>query len=70
MHSPNLIVSKHLVLCEGDLEGPIVRAATVWPVLLALLLVALIQVGHHDNDGRPLLPYQPPEVNDSLGNGT
>ena len=51
------------MFCEGDLEGAIVGAASVWPVLLTLLLVALLQVGDHDNGGGPLLPHQPPKVN-------
>ena len=66
LHSPDGIVSKDLLLCEGDLEGTKLFAATVWPVLLTLLLVALLQVGYHDNGGGPLLPHQPPEINQHI----
>ena len=62
LHCPGDVVSKDLLICEGDLEGAIVFAASIWPVLLTLL-VALLQVGDHDNGGGPLLPHQPPKVN-------
>ena len=63
LHCPDSVVSKDLLFCEGDLEGTKILAATVWPVLLTLLLVALLQVGYHDNGGGSLLPHQPPKVN-------
>ena len=63
LHSPDAVVSKDLVLCEGDLEGSKGGCPTVWPVLLTLLLVPLLEVGHHDDGGGPLLPDQPPKVN-------
>ena len=62
LKSPDGKVCKHLILSECDLDGPISGAPTVWPVLLTLLLVALLQVGHHDNGGWLFLPYQSPEV--------
>ena len=64
------VVDKDLLLKERDFEGTISGAPTVWPVLLTLLLVALLQVGHHDDGGRPLLPHQPPEVNENMLFGT
>ena len=57
------VVSKDLLFREGDFKGTKLLTATVWPVLLTLLLAALLQVGYHDDGGRPLLPHQPPEVN-------
>ena len=55
---------------QGDLEGPKVGVAALWPVLLALLLVALLEIGHHDDGGGFLLPNQPPEVHHGLGSGS
>ena len=63
LQGPSCVVSKDLLFCEGDSEGSKVLAATVWPVLLTLLLVSLLEVGYHDNGGRSLLMHQPPEVN-------
>ena len=63
LQGPGGVVSKDLLFCEGDSEGTKVLAATVWPVLLTLLLVALLQVGYHDDGGRSLLVHQPPEIN-------
>ena len=54
---------------EGDLEGSKGSATRVWPVLHTLLLVALLQVGHHDDGGWFLLPHQPPEISDGPGDG-
>ena len=42
LQGPGCVVSKDLLFCEGDFEGTKVLAATVWPVLLTLLLVALV----------------------------
>ena len=62
MKRPNAVVSEDLVICKGDHEGPKDGTPTLRPVLLTLVLVAFFEVGNHDNYGRPLLPYQPPEV--------
>ena len=70
LHGPDSVVSKDLLLCEGDLERSVGGAPCLRPVLLALLLVALLQVGHHDYGNGPLLPHQPPEINNSFRNGT
>ena len=70
LQGPGGVVSKDLLFCDGDSEGTKVLAATVWPVLLTLLLVAFLQVGYHDNGGRFLLIYQPPEVNKHVLFGT
>ena len=51
------VVWEDLLFCDGDFEGPKVFAARVWPILLTLLLVALLQVGHHDDGGWSLLPH-------------
>ena len=59
---PDSVVCKDLLLSEGDLEGSKGGAPTLWPVLLTLLLIALLEVGHHDDNGGPFLPHQPPEV--------
>ena len=70
LQGPGGVVSKYLLFCEGDSEGTKVLAATVWPVLLTLLLVALLQVCYHDDGGRSLLIDQPPEVNKHVLFGT
>ena len=54
---------------EGNLEGSKRSATGVWPVLNALLLVTLLQVGHHDDGGGSLLPHKPPEISDGPGDG-
>ena len=61
LDGPDAVVSKDLVLCEGDFEGSKGHTPTFRPVLLALLLAPLLEVGHHDDGGGPLLPDQPPE---------
>ena len=55
-------VGKYHLLDEGDGEGAVLVAAWLWPVLSALLCIALGQVCHHDNHRDFLLPYQSPKV--------
>ena len=66
LQSPDGVVCKDLLLSEGDLEGSKSSATRVWPVLFTLLLVALLQIGHHDDGGGSLLPHQPPEINQNM----
>ena len=66
LQSPDGVVCKDLLFGEGDLEGSKGSATRVWPVLLTLLLVALLQVGHHDDGGGSLLPHQPPKINQNM----
>ena len=60
------VVSQDSLLGDGDLERTIDNAASFWPVLITLLPVALLEVGHHDDGGGPLLPHQPPKVNNGF----
>ena len=69
LECPNCVISKHLLISDGDLEWPKALVACFWPVLLTLDLIAFLDVGHHHNGRRLLLPHQPPEVNNSLWEG-
>ena len=51
------VVSQCLLLCDGDLEWAEGLAASVWPVLVALVLACLLQVGDHHDRRTPLLPH-------------
>ena len=66
----NDIVSKGLLVGDGDLKGAKFLTSRLGPVLMALDFVPLSQVGHHDDGGRPFLPHQPPEVHIGLGQWT
>ena len=59
-----------LFIRNSDLEWSKVLGPSLWPVLLALYLVPLFQVGDHHDGGRFLLPHQTPEVHHCLGQGT
>ena len=61
------VVSQCLLLCDGDLEWAEGLAASVLPVLVALVLARLLQVGDHHDGWTPLLPHQTPEINHCLG---
>ena len=63
LQCPDTVVNKNLRIHEGNIEGPKTGGVIFWPVLLTLPLIALLQVGYHDDGGWPLLPYQSPEVN-------
>jgi len=63
------VVCKHLLVCEGDLEGTVLLGPLAGPVLLALLLVPLPNIGYHGNYRNPLLPHQPPEVSNGVREG-
>ena len=67
---PYDVVGKQLAISDGDFKRPIASGASVRPVLLALCLGALLEVGDHYNSADPLLPHQPPEVHKSLGERT
>ena len=64
------VVCQRLLVGHGHLEGAKVLCVLVRPVLVALGLASLHEVGDHHNGGSPLLPHQPPEVHHSLGQGT
>ncbi len=66
----NNVVSKNLLVSDGDLKGSKALGPRVWPVLQALQLTTLKHIGYHDNGGDFLLPHQAPEVNQGCGNGT
>ena len=67
---PNGVVCKHLLVCEGDFEWTIPLGPLVWPVLLTLLLSLPHSIGYHGNHMDPFLPHQPPEVSNSVWEGT
>ena len=61
------VVSKDLLLHNRHTEWAIALAApTFRPVLLALLCLALQDIGYHGNGPDILLPHQAPEVCDGL----
>ena len=64
------MVCKHLLVCEGDFEWTILFGPLVWPVWLTLMLSPLHSIGYHGNNVDLFLPYQPPEVNNSVWEGT
>ena len=67
---PDGVVRKHLLVGKGDFEWTILLCPLVWPVLLTLLLFPLHSIGHHGNNVDLFLPYQPPEVSNSVWEGT
>ena len=64
------MVCKCLLLSDGDLEGTVLLGPLAGPVLLTLLLSPLYNTSYHGNYMDPLLPHQPPEVSDSVWEGT
>ena len=64
------VVSKDMLVCEGDFEWTILFGPLVWPVLLTLLLSPLHSIGYHGNHMDLFLPHQPPEVSNSVWEGT
>ena len=66
----NDIVSKGLLVGDGNLKGPKFFTSKIRPVLFALDFVPLSQVGHHDDGGRSFLPHQSPKVHIGLGQWT
>jgi len=63
------VVCKHLLVCEGDLEGTVLLGPLAGPILLTLLLPPLQNIGYHGNYRNPLLLYQPPHVSDGVWEG-
>ena len=63
---PYGVISHYLLVSQGHLKWAILTPSTLRPVSLALDLPSLLQVGDHDYGGWPLLPDQPPEINQSL----
>ena len=62
------VVSKHLLVHNSDLKGSIrLTLPCLRPVLLTLPLDTLHHIGEHGNGLDLLLPHQPPEVNNSVG---
>ena len=58
------------LLQDHHVHQPVQRAAHLRPVLLALLLPLLHDVGDHHHHLHPLLPDHPPEVRDGVRQGT
>ena len=67
---PDGVVCKHMLVCEGDFERTILLGPLVWPVLLTLMLSPLHNIGYHGNHMYLFLPHQPPEVSNSVWEGT
>ena len=61
-----VVVSKHLLLSEGDSKRAVLDTPRLWPVVVTLDVVTLLQVGHHDDRPHSLLPHGTPEVNHCL----
>ena len=70
LQQTNDVVSKHLLVSIGDQERSISVGDTVRPILLALDLLVLLEVGYHDNGVDVFLPDHPPKVNQSLAQWT
>ena len=60
------VVSKDMLVCEGDFERTKFFGSLVWPVLLTLMLSPLHSIGYHGNHMDLFLPHQPPEVSNSV----
>ena len=67
---PDGVVRKHLLVCEGDFEWTTLFCPLIWPVVLTLLLSPLHNIGYHGNHMDLLLPHKPPEVSNSVWEGT
>ena len=67
---PDGVVRKDQPVCEGDFEWTILFGPVIWPVLLTLMLSPLHSIGYHGNHMYLFLPHQPPEVSNSVWEGT
>ena len=67
---PDGIVCKDLLICEGDFKWAVLLSPLIWPVLLTLLLSPLHCISYHGNHMDLFLPHQPPEVSNSVWEGT
>ena len=67
---PDGVVCKDMLVCESDFEQTILIGPLVWPVLLTLMLSPLHSIGYHGNHRDLFLPHQPPEVSNSVREGT
>ena len=59
-----------MLVCEGDFEWAVLLGPLAGPVLLTLLLSPFHNTSYHGNYMDLLLPHQPPEVSDSVWEGT
>ena len=67
---PYSVVCQHLLVCEGNFEWTILFGPLIWPVLFTLLLSPLHSICYHGNHTNLFLPHQPPEVINSVWEGT
>ncbi len=61
----NVPNSRYTYICNGHCEWSKLLLPRLWPVLLTLDLVVLLEVGEHDYYGWSLLPHETPEVHQS-----
>ena len=64
------VVGKHLLVCESDFERTVLLGPLLWPVMLTLVLSPFHSIGYHGNHTDSFLPHHPPEVSDSVWEGT
>ena len=64
------IVAEHVLCVPEYRQSRQTHRIGVRPVLVALALSALDQVGQHDNPSHLLLPYHPPEIAHRVPLGT
>ena len=66
LEGPDDVGGQLLRVGQRDRHDPVAFGAAARPVLVTLDPGPLLQLGQHDDGGRPLLPHHPPEVGERL----